>query len=353
VAALSGVPAVAVALGFVPHWIKGGSVIVRGAALVRLGAGLFLVVTGTGLATRTRGRVRRVVSLVGAFVVTGLVAFVIAPAVLATNVPEIDLGASPSSVGLEFEDVSLRTSDGVTLATWYVPSSNGAAVVLRHGAGSTRSDVLDVAEVLARAGFGVLLIDARGHGDSGGDAMDFGWHGDADIEAATRDLAARPDVDPGRIGVVGMSMGGEEAIGASGSNAEIRAVVAEGATVRNAADEAWLSDRHGFPGLVQEQLERVQDTVIDVLTDASVPTSLRAAVESSDDVRYLLITAGEVPDEQHAAAHIASGAPDRVETWTVEGAAHTGGLETEPDEWTERVVDFLTDALLAHANADG
>ena len=83
----------------------------------------------------------------------------------------------------------MTTDDGVRLAGWYVTSTNRAAVVLLHGAGSTRSDVLDEAAVLAGDGFGVLMIDARGHGDSGGRAMDFGWYGDADIAAAA-DLQA-------------------------------------------------------------------------------------------------------------------------------------------------------------------
>jgi dienelactone hydrolase len=178
--------------------------------------------------------------------------------------------------------------------------------------------------------------------------MDFGWHGDADIAAATAYLASRPDIDADRIGAVGMSMGGEEALGATATNDLLRAVVAEGATARTAADEAWLSDRHGLRGLVQEQLERVQDRVTDVLTDAQVPTSLRGAVEAAGGTRYLLITAGQEPDEGHAAAYVATAAPERVETWTVERAGHTGGLRVAPDEWTARVVSFLSDELLAH-----
>ena len=156
-------------------------------------------------------------------------AFVVGPAVAVTNVPRPEIGATPASKGLSYEAVTVTTPDGVRLAGWYLSSTNRAAVVLLHGAGSTRSNVLDEAAVLARHGFGVLMIDARGHGDSAGRAMDFGWHGDADIAAATGYLAERPDVDPERIGVVGMSMGGEEAVGATSTNDRIRAVVAEGA----------------------------------------------------------------------------------------------------------------------------
>ena len=219
--------------------------------------------------------------------------------------------------------------------------------MLLHGAGSTRSDVLDEAAVLSEAGFGVLMVDARGHGESGGRAMDFGWHGDADIEAATSYLLTRSDVEPDRIGVVGLSMGGDEALGASGSNRLIRAVVAEGATARSAQDEAWLSDEYGLRGRFQEQLERVQDWLTDGLTSASVPTSSRAGVEASNGTRYLLITAEAVPQEGHSAAYVAAGAPARVQVWTVEGSGHTDGLETAPDEWASRVTTFLDETLLS------
>jgi dienelactone hydrolase len=346
-AVILGIPAIAIGVGFAPHLAKGGPLLVRAAALVLAGAGLGLTVGGTLVATRDRRLPRRILAGAAVLVATGLVVLTVSPAVAATNVPRPAVGSSPASVDLAYQEVTLRTSDGVSLAGWYVPSSNRAAVVLLHGAGSTRSDVLPQAAVLARAGFGVLLIDARGHGDSDGRAMDFGWHGDADIAAATSYLASLPEVDPQRIGALGLSMGGEEALGATATNELLRAVVAEGATARVAADEAWLSDRHGLRGAFQEQLERVQDVVTDALTDASVPTSLRAAIEASGLTRYLLITAGNVPNEGDAAAYLAAAAPERVQVWTVEEAGHTGGLEVAPDEWTSRVVSFLSEALLA------
>jgi hypothetical protein len=153
-------------------------------------------------------------------------------------------------------------------------------------------------------------------------------------------------VDDDRIGAVGLSMGGEQALGASGSNSLLRAVVAEGATARQAADEAWLSDEYGVRGLVQERLEQVQDVVTDLLTSAGPPTPIREAVAASGRTRYLLITAGTVTDEGNAAVHVAAGAPDRVEVWTVPGAGHTGGLATAPEEWADRVTDFLAAALV-------
>ena len=323
VAVMVGVVATAVAVGFAPHLAKNGPLLVRAATLVLGAAGAGLTVGGTVAATQGRRAVHRVAVGAVVAVVTALVVFVVSPAVAATNVPRPEIGAGPSSLGLAYEDVTLQTGDAVPLAAWYIPSANRAAVVVLHGAGSTRSNVLPQAAVLAHAGFGVLMVDARGHGDSGGRAMDFGWHGDADLAAATAYLATRPDVDPERIGAVGMSMGGEEALGATATNQLLRAVVAEGATARAAADEGWLSDRYGIRGAFQEQLERIQDLVTDILTDAAAPISLRAAVEASGRTRYLLIAAGDEPDEGHAAAYVAAGAPYRVETWTVARAPGT------------------------------
>jgi dienelactone hydrolase len=345
-----GTPAIAIAAGFVPHLVRGGAVVVQVATVVMAAAGAVLVVSGTAVATRRVGAVRRGAAIAGVVVSAGLVAFIVGPAVAVTNVPRIGIDAFPDTVGLSYRTVVLTTDDDVTLAGWYVPSSNGAAVVLLHGAGSTRSNVLQHAAALAGDGFGVLMVDARGHGDSGGRAMDFGWYGDRDVAAATEFLAAQPDVDPGRIGAVGISMGGEEAIGAAGSNGLLRGVVAEGATARNAADESWLSDEYGPRGWLQEQLELAQDWVTGLLTEAPKPRSLRSAVAASDGTRYLLITAGRVGDERRAAEHLRAAAPVRVEIWTIDGADHAAGLQTAPDEWPARVVAFLNEVLLAEGN---
>jgi len=346
VVAIFGVATFTIGLGFAPHLVKNGLSVTSIAAVAAVVAGLGATGAGSLVASAGRTTAHRIGTSTAAVLTAAVVAWIAAPSIMATNVPTIEIGATPASRGLAYESPTLTTLDGIRLAAWYLPGENRAAVVLLHGAGSTRSNVLDEATVLAAHGFGVLLVDARGHGDSGGRAMDFGWYGDRDIEAATRFLAGRADVDRGRIAVMGMSMGAEEALGASGTNSLIKAVVAEGATARSAADKAWLSDVYGWRGVVQEQIERVQGFVTDALTSASAPISNRRAVELSATTRYLIIAAGTVEDEIHAAEHVAAAAPDRVETWTVPGSGHTAGLRTAPQEWERRVITFLTSALL-------
>ena len=331
-----------------PHLAKSGPTPTSVAGLSALVAGLVLMVVGARMILR--GRRWWVTALViGTLVIgTGLTLLTVGQALAATTVPPTSLGAvTPTDKGLEYREVTAMTTDGVTLSAWYIPSANGAAVVLRHGAGSTRTDTLDHAAVLAGEGYGVLMMDARGHGLSAGRAMDFGWYGDQDIRAGVDFLASQPDVDDSRIGVVGLSMGGEEAIGAAAADPRIQAVVAEGASQRMPADKVWLSDAYGVAGVVQEQLDRVTYAVSDLLTPAGPPTSLRRAAELAAPRPMLLIAGGEVPDEEHAAAWIQAGSPDSVTLWVVPAAGHIAGLHTQPEEWKRRVTQFLGSALSA------
>jgi pimeloyl-ACP methyl ester carboxylesterase len=255
---------------------------------------------------------------------------------------------TPADVGLSAESVTVRTADGVDLAAWWVPGDNQAAVVLLHGAGSTRTAVLDHAQVLATHGYGVLLLDARGHGGSDGRGMDFGWYGERDVAAALDFLSDRPEVSADRLGVVGLSMGGEEAIGAAGADPRVRVVVAEGASHRVAADKAYLSE-YGVRGDLQRTIDRGTYAVAGILSPAPEPPPLRESVTDAQadgtPTPILLITAEEVETELLAARLLDRAAPDAVEIWTVPGAGHTRGLRTEPDEWARRVLAFLDAAL--------
>src|SRR5689334_8486688 len=89
-------------------------------------------------------------------------------------------GKSPADVGLAYQDVRLTTSDGVSIAGWYVAGTNRAAIVMVHGLGENRSFPLPVAAMLARHGYNLLIIDMRAHGDSGGDSWS-SWLAERDV----------------------------------------------------------------------------------------------------------------------------------------------------------------------------
>ena len=346
-ACCAGLLGITVGVGIgLPHLAKTGLTLASAAGLAALLAGLALMVVGARMMLRERRWWVVVLTALALVVITAFTLLTVGQALAATTVPPTSLGAAtPADRGLEYQDVTATTADGVPLSAWYIPSTNAAAVVLRHGAGSTRTDTLDQAAALAEEGYGVLMMDARGHGLSSGRAMDFGWYGDQDIVAGVDFLASQPDVDPSRIAVIGLSMGGEEAIGAAAAEPRIRAVVAEGASQRMPADKQWLSEVYGAAGSLQEQLDRMTYGVTDLLTPAAPPTPLRRAAELAAPRPMLLIAAGTVTDEQHAAEWIQAGSPGSVTVWVVPGAGHISGVRTDPEQWRERVTSFLDAAL--------
>ncbi len=346
-ALLAGIAGTSTGIGVgVAHLSKAGLSVAAVAGLVTLVTGVGLLGAGAVMLTQSAHRWWRLLALPAAILVLGFVLYPLTEAVYATNVPPTSLGtATPASDGLTYQNVTFRTADKVLLSGWYIPARNGAAVVLLHGAGSTRSAVLPQAAALAGRGYGVLLFDARGHGRSGGHAMDFGWYGDLDTTAAVSFLTGRPDVRAGRIAAVGMSMGGEEAIGAAASDPRIRAVVAEGATNRVYADKGWLAQEYGIQGTIQQGIEWMVYTAAGLLTSARTPAGLRAAAAMTAPRPILLIAAGQIHDEAVAGRWIQRASPATVSLWVAPGAGHTGGLATHPAEWTTRVTAFLGSAL--------
>lgn len=338
-----------VATGFgaglgIRHLQKTGMTVESLLGLVLLVAGLALL----GFAMVTAWRSFRSwwrLGLLPAGAVCLTVAMSLALAVMFTFVPRTQLGSTtPADRGLAYSDVTFPATDGTTLSAWMIPSTNHAAVVLLHGAGSNRTATLTQAVVLARHGYGVLMVDARGQRRSGGRGMDIGWYGDQDAGGALAFLQHRSDVDPTRIAILGLSMGGEEAIGAAAAHRAVRAVIAEGATQRIATDKSgWLP--RGFGGTIQRGLDRLIYGMTAQLTPARQPISLHDAIAKASGTPFLLIAAGRKPDETRAANYFRSAAPERVSVWTAQGANHTGALETDPQQWESRVITFLDRAL--------
>jgi pimeloyl-ACP methyl ester carboxylesterase len=186
----------------------------------------------------------------------------------------------------------------------------------------------------------VLLVDTRGHGESGGDAMDFGWYGNADIAASVEFLVDRADVDQDRIGAVGLSMGGEQALTAAATDTRIRVVVAEGAEARVAADAERLPD--SMQGYTQQMMERIACTAARLLTSAEPPMALRDAVSRMTPRPVLLIAArGEI----EGARYFRDASPSSVALWELPAVTHTGALRAHPVEWEQRVVSTLVAGL--------
>jgi hypothetical protein len=212
-------------------------------------AGLALLLLGATvlrISRRRRGRWFRRYARRGLVAVAGTLSayFVVVPFLFTYGYTHIGrpVVPPPPFAAADYETVHLRTSDGLKLVGWYHPSENGAVVICLAGRVKTR----DAARFLARHGYGVLLFDRRGEGESEGDPNAFGWGGARYMKAAMAYLHRRADVDPERIGGIGFSVGGEMMLEAAAASDDLRAVVSEGAGIRSCREAAGLDIAQGW-----------------------------------------------------------------------------------------------------------
>jgi fermentation-respiration switch protein FrsA (DUF1100 family) len=135
----------------------------------------------------------------------------------------------PIDYGMVSDDVTVKTADGLALAGWYIPGDNGAVVLTQHGYKSQRGEMLNEAAMLHRHGYGVMITSTRAHDMSDGTLITFGKDEMKDLDAWYRFVIGQAGVDPGRIGIIGNSLGGSLAIEYAARNPAIKAVVTNSA----------------------------------------------------------------------------------------------------------------------------
>ena len=315
--------------------------------LLSLVSGLVLIGLGGVTLWRSRRRDdrpwwrygRRALLALGAVVAAWVVIFPLAISYVVTHasratVPAADLGAP-------FEEVEFATDDGLLLKGWYIRSRNGAAVISFPGRASSQKR----AKLLARHGYGVLLFDRRGEGESEGDPNLFGWEGERDVHAAVRFLQGRPDVDPERIGGIGLSVGGEMMIAAAAESTAMKAIVSEGASGRSVRDIV------ANPGTTWQEVigNGIATAGTAVFSNNAPPPDLKSLVPKISAAVFFVYGERGQPTEEPANKAFYAVARAPRELWEVPGAGHIGGTEAQPLEYERRIVAFFDRTLLGDA----
>ena len=120
--------------------------------------------------------------------------------------PEKAWKATPASEGLAYEDLTLRSSDGVRLSAWYIPSEvSKGSIIFLHGNSRNMSSDLDGVKMYHAMGYHVLIVDYRGYGKSEGSIDEQGTYRDA--QAAWDWLVRSKRESPDRIVICGHSLG--------------------------------------------------------------------------------------------------------------------------------------------------
>ncbi|MEP7345002.1 MAG: alpha/beta fold hydrolase [Gemmatimonadaceae bacterium] len=217
---------------------------------------------------------------------------------------------------LKLRDISFIARDGAPIRGWYIPSRNRAALVMCQGSSSDRSALLSEARALSAVGFGVLLFDWPGTGESGG-KIRFGAPERAALQSALDYLVRQTDVDSARVGAFGFSMGGFTVAQVAAIDTRIRSVVLVGtpddARVQTRREYAKLGVLAVWGGILALHVMRMP-------LDEMRPSDVVASIAP----RPLLIVTGStdivVPSD--LSRHIFDAAKDPKEFWLIEGAGH-------------------------------
>jgi pimeloyl-ACP methyl ester carboxylesterase len=147
-----------------------------------------------------------------------LVYRIVKPQRASTEISMASFPGRPDAV--EFEVVGAGKRDG-----WFFPGLRGApTIVLCHGYGSSRGELLTLESALQDHQYNVFIFDFAAHGANAG-VTTFGYNETEEVRAALNTLAARSDVDPTRFGLWGYNLGAYAALREAQNDKRVRALV--------------------------------------------------------------------------------------------------------------------------------
>ena len=282
-------------------------------------------------------------------VVAGVTLLTLAAPVLgetiATMPPAFPAAASdsPASVGLDYEDVTFATTDGLTLRGWFFPADHldAPAMIYAPSTSHDQRSGLSLVPSFHDAGYHVLLFSYRGHALSDGRKGSF-TYGDAesrDVEAAAQYLFEEKGI--GNIAVVGHSAGAVSAILSAARNPLIGAVVA--VAPYSCVTEVWQTSRPTLvPSFVMDWTLWVSEKTRGFSREQVCPIRVVEQIAP----RPLLVIHGSddrrITEDQVRELFAAAAAPKSL--WLVEGASHDGIRNPMLDVLAQDVITFLNSA---------
>jgi pimeloyl-ACP methyl ester carboxylesterase len=208
-------------------------------------------------------------------------------------------------------EIKIPADDGVQIVNTYHPpilqsaGQRAPAILLLHMVGGAGADWQDLPTTLQAQGFAVLVPDLRGHGRTAGPGD---WaKGPSDVRALWDALMMRPEVDPGRSGIVGASIGANLALIVGANTREVATVIA-------------LS-----PGLEYHDLK---------------PLGLMP----NFGYRPVLLVASQDDNYSYSSTPQLGGAASAAQTFYYTDAGHGTAMLVKPD-LKERILDWLTQYL--------
>lgn len=322
-----------------------------------------------------------ILSMVGAFVMLGVILVVIAVLFAAATVVGMAFSLmrparmsagralwmlrrlTPGDLGIDFEDVNFTVRDehsgrALKLPGWWMPRPHGGGrcAVLIHGYGDAKIGAIAWAPLLRRLGFNIVAFDLRAHGEAPNGFCTAGYFERHDVSQIIDQLRAEKPAATRQVILFGISLGAAVAAATGAIREDIAAVVLECpfADFRRAVRSfaAW----QGMPGpwfqratmAVAEKLSGADFSAVrpvDMIRQIPCPVMV---IQSCDDPFVSLEDVEAI--EAAVAARPAERGPSLF--WRRENCHHVVSICEDPELYERRLQEFLTSALQVERGHD-
>ncbi|WP_308419795.1 alpha/beta hydrolase [Ornithinibacillus halotolerans] len=242
----------------------------------------------------------------------------------------------------ELDELEILSYDNLRLKAGFFDNEaqTGKAVILAHGYRGNRDHMDDLVKFYFDQGFDVLLPDARGHGESEGDYIGYGWHDRLDyvkwIDLMIEEYGAE------QLLLHGNSMGASLVLMTSGEELpdEVKGII---------ADSGYTTVKEELKHQLKHLYHLPSFPILDV---TSVITKVRAgyffgeasALEQvKKNTRPLFLIHGDadelVPTDMAYELYEAAGG--EKELWIVPNAGHTKAYSIATEEFQTRLQEFI------------
>ena len=272
-----------------------------------------------------------------------------------THAVRYPVGRAPMVAASVYEDVAFRTGDGLTLRGWYFPTQSDRAAIIVHGKDSNRIGgehrmIEKLADFLVTSGYGVLIFDLRGNGDSDGDRFSLGYLERRDVAAAIDQLMGRGFRED-RIALVGISMGAGTVLQSLVLHPNVGAVVADSSYVdaRTIVTED-LETLAGVPSWFTPGVLLMSNLAFGLDGEQVRPIEV---VRAHPERAFLFIHCGgdKLIAPHHANELRAASANPASDLWMAAVCQHSWAFNTYPTAYEARLSAFLESQIPTHAPA--
>ncbi|MGH2355124.1 MAG: alpha/beta hydrolase [Chloroflexota bacterium] len=243
------------------------------------------------------------------------------------------------------ERVSFPNRHGHRLAGWFLPPTGRHPVaILCHGFGTNRREAQDFLPWLQERGYGAILFDFQGHGESEGRVTTVGLREVDDVLAAVQFVQQRLGEDVPLV-TIGFSMGAAVAIMAAARCPAVRAVIADSpfASLEQVVSRCFRQFFRLPPRLFSRPAIWFAERIAGGRVGSVVPVQAIAAIAPRPLFLIHGADDGIVDPEDGRLLYATAGEPKQF--WQVEGCGHVQGRLLYPHEYARRIGDFLDRAF--------